>query len=429
MEAKLQAAMSATVTPAIRRFVCADPDVDQSLARLAPAHRQRLVDALAAAQQHLDVYCVGDIGPALKLLVAEDAILLSSLRCGYFELAATVPETPSCPAPIATVLAHLTAGNHTRFWDSLQAHLLAGRLGPARGLLKAYLQYSLRRKQFPAALGTRLPALVVSVPPVLRHRLFPLAPFGLCVRLSQYADTSQQRAAKLFLDAVCGAPAASRPAGIPAPSRPEIAGGGEVGKVGKVGGTKPTALIDLVLARLDPLTIAREVRRPIDEARTNFILPRVIIDSDEEFFQTIYAFYLSLLQHTCAASAGVDPRSVAGEATALMESAFAEEGGARGALAEARRGIRGGMRCVLDAMTARYGEERQREHLRWILVETLGPLDFQQRVAAIGDLLRRSGLADPDRDHLAERAAHNLEELVQLFVITLERFLRMLRSL
>jgi hypothetical protein len=112
-----------------------------------------------------------------------------------------------------------------------------------------------------------------------------------------------------------------------------------------------------------------------------------------------------------------------------MERAFADEGGIKGALAEARSAVRGGARYVLDAMTAQYRSEQQGQHVRRVLVETIGPLDFERRVGFVSQLLRRSGLADPDQDNLAQRAANNLEELVQLFVTSLERFLQRLRSL
>jgi hypothetical protein len=184
-----------------------------------------------------------------------------------------------------------------------------------------------------------------------------------------------------------------------------------------------------LLAQLDPLAIASTIHLPIDEARAAFILPRVTVGSDSEFYQTIYAFYLALLQRTCSAPAVADPQSVAPQATALMERAFADEGGANAALAEARSGVRGSMRYVLDAMTAQYRNDRKIEHVRWALVETIGPMEFNERVTFVSALLRRSGLADPNKDNLAQRAAGNLEELVQLFMMSMEKFLQRLRGL
>ena len=157
----------------------------------------------------------------------------------------------------------------------------------------------------------------------------------------------------------------------------------------------------------------------------------LLVDSKGEFHDAISGFYLALLRHAGTVPALADDHSVADEALALLERAFASKGGVGAAQAEARDGINGGMRFVLDVMTEQYKLEQQSKHVARVLQEALDPLNWNERVAFIRALLDRLGPQLPAdlRRQPPERFARHYDMIVRTYVQSLDRVKQLLRTL
>jgi hypothetical protein len=112
----------------------------------------------------------------------------------------------------------------------------------------------------------------------------------------------------------------------------------------------------------------------------------------------------------------------------LLERAFAKQGGAIAALAEARDGTHGGMRSILDILTEELKTEEQgKEVLR--AFQALDPTDWAAKVAFIGAFLKRhaADLGAEIASAPPERYANQYELIVRTYVGSMDRVKELLR--
>ena len=412
---KLEAAAAHDGT---QTFLYPATDADGSRAALCPEDQRREEGAIEAARGELRLHLVLDIAEVLRRVAGGEAIARSALRSGYFETDA------ACVAGDSTIdraARWLGLGNPPRFWRAMEAHLRAGRGEDAKTLLGARVSYQLRRKRYPSGLGRRLLLLVRSLPPATRRlnkAAFPLAGVDRCLKLGNLAGEADLPDTQQLLDAINGrAYAFSRR------------------RKGKVPGKKRSedaeAAVDAALHEIRAEALAERIGVPIDAARAGFVLSEVTLESHAVFHETVTAFYVAMLSHTDLAPVPENEDAMAASATSFLDSAFRDQGGVEGAWAEARSGVNGGMRRVLDVMTEHYKARCQAEHVQCILDEILDPLDWDARVAFTRAFLGRlsSQLPPEVLSQPPERFASHASEIVQTYVQSIDRVGYLLRKL
>ena len=411
--AKLDAALA---DPSTRKFVY--PSLDASVQVLTPAEAQRAADAVVNAKQHLDVVAVSDVNQLLQTILTDEAVVLAGLRSGFF---AAEGLCDGDGGPTEHAVRFLAQGNRRRFWSVLESHLLGGHTGQAQQLLSAWLQFHVGQNKYPQDFGRKLLQLVRSLPPAPRRlkTTFPLLSMDECLQLGQLTGEAHDEDLRHLIDAAFGRIAS------PTDAPPEVSA------TTARTPSEASAAVDTVVEQISADALAQKVGLPIDNARAVYVMEYVTIESHELFCQTIAAFYLALLRHTDAASCSADPRTVADEATALLDRAFADKGSAVGALAEARDGTRGGMRFVLDVMTEHYKTKRQTQYVNRVLADALDPLDWDGRVAFVAALLERLGphLPADIRSAPPKRFARHHDQIVHAYVQSLDRVKQLLRTL
>ena len=413
--AKLAAAAD---DPSISRFLCPAPDADTSLQGLAPAERERIKAAIIDFGGSVQVATVGDVAQVIRQVAPEASVVLSSLARGYFR---GETEAESNATPIEHAVTFLAVGNDARFWRVLEGQLLSSNGEAARDLLLARCRYHVRQRKYPKGFGLRLFQLVQSLPRLTRRNktLFPLLPRNACLRLCRFGRGIDYEDVRHLMDAVVG-----EVAGIPAPRAAAV---DETATVAD----EQSAAVEGVLAEIDAETLAREIGLPIDSARASYVMGDVLIDSADEFNDTVASFYLALLRHSHPEPILANAQELADEAFDLLERAFSDRGGVNAARAEARDGIHGGMRHVLDAMTEQYKIRQQSKHVDRVLQEALDPLNWTERVEFMRAFLDRLGPQLPAeiRDQPPERFARHYGEILHAYVRSLDRFKQLLGRL
>jgi hypothetical protein len=412
--AKLAAAVEDS---SIMEFVHPSVDADASMHRLSPTERDRIKVAVINGKDSVRVGAVTDVGQLLRRSVTEESLVLGSLRSGFFE---SNRPSSSPSTPIEQAASYITQGNDERFWRALETHLLGGNGDLAGELFLERIRYQVRRKRYPDNLGRTLYQLIQSLPPATRRVkiVFPLAPKEQCLRLCRFAGEQDYEDVQCLMNAVLGKVGG------------KIAEPATVGKTSAPTTDDASAAVEAVLTEIDANALTRKIGLPIDSARASYVMGEVLVDSKDEFNDVVSGFYLALLRHRGMAPASTDHRAWEKEAQLLLERAFAKGGGIQGARAEARDGIHGGMRFVLDAMTEQYKLEQQSNHMGAVIEAALGPMHFDERVAFMRALLDRLSphLPAEVRGQPPERFARHYDIIVRTYVQSLDRVKQLLRT-
>jgi len=344
MQEKLKAAVQDS---SISIVLCPDTEDDESLKVLTPDEHLNIRRAIFEATQSLKVLTVQSIADLIGLASHEEERILAALRRGY-----CLPQNanPTLSHGMKCVWNVLARDTMERFWPTLETTVLTFNKKRLRELLDAYVHCYIQRCEYPRALGEKLANLLKSVPrPQLRTRfVFPLIDLRTCFLLSQFAREDDAFDAVTLLKAAAS-PGFGEDGAPKQDKRPEVADG---------------HTLDRILSMITPEAIADQVDRPADDARASFILSSVTVESPSEFAEIATAFYAHLLRRTGDLRNPDQCRSGTPEAMALVERAFSRSGGVKDALAKARYGIQGGMKLVLDAITAQYKREATDSNLQ-----------------------------------------------------------------
>jgi len=416
----LPAKIAATISDgSLHRFICPVLDRDRSLESLSPAARERASDAIVAAKGKLQVTPVGNIAELTRAVFTDQAVVLASLTQGFFD-ASGMEDIDE--GPLAQILSFLTENNEGRFWRVLEHHLLSDRSDGAKRLLNARVQFHRQRKTYPKGMGRALLQLLRSLPPTTRQvkTTFPLLSMNDCIALSQFAAESDHDDVRLLYDASFGK-------GISQPAT----GGTTKLRSKKTKLEKAGADLDNVLSEIDSESLTQKISLPIDAARASYLLDSVTLDSHEQFYDTITAFYLHLLRHSEQVMEPANMAATRAGALNLVERTFAGKGGLDAALAEARDAIHGGMRFILDALTEQFKTEVQVNYVNQVLKQALNPLDWKAKVAFMSALLERIEpfVSAEIRSIPPERLARNYETVVKTYVKSFDKVKELLRTL
>ena len=415
LPAKLAAALE---YPSVREFICPSLDADTSLQAMAPSEKQQIEEAIIEAKGRIRISQIADVGQLLEKLLDDEAITLSGLRSGFFDLDETHEGEGG---PISRSVKHLTVNNEKRFWDTLESHLLHGRNISAKRLLRTRAKYQIQRKAYPKNFGRQLLQLLRSLPPATRRlkTRFPLLPTDKCIAMGRFAARDDHEDIPHLINAASGS-GVSEKKGASANERRNVSISSHA-----------IAALDVVLEEISAETLAQKIGLPIDSARASYVMEDVIVDSHDVFHDVVPAFYLHLLRHTEAIPPSVNHEKVASEAISIIERAFRDKGGIAGAKAEAMYGINGGMRFVFDMMTEQHKTEQQAKHVSRVLKAAMDPLDWDIRVQFMAAFLERlSPHLPPDiRAQPPARFARHYEPILQAYVRSLDRVRQILHNL
>ncbi|MCO6438540.1 MAG: hypothetical protein J5J06_15725 [Phycisphaerae bacterium] len=411
--AKLAAAAE---LPDVSRFIYPGSDADTSLESLSPVARQHIADSIAEVCIRMRPIGVHDVADLLNETTSDEARALGALRSGFFSAPLESVEDRGIPGRAAQLLGQ---GNELRLWRALESHLRSGKSRPAKLLLNTWVRHHLQRKHYPTDFGLKLSHLIGSLPQATRRIrvTFPLLSARTCVALSRFATKEDDCDVRRLFEASAGKGLIDRHTPTASSSR-------------RRKGDAATA-VDVVLAEISADALAQKIGNPIDAVRARHVLPHVIVASHEEFLDTTCAFYSALVQADVVTPPSERADDLAGGALALVANAFADRGGPEAAETEARYGIHGGMRFVLDLMTEQHKASQQSLHVRRLLKEALDPLDWDARVAFMRALLERIGSALPEdiRSAPPHRFVRKLEPIVLAYVRSVDRVGELLRTL
>jgi len=192
-----------------------------------------------------------------------------------------------------------------------------------------------------------------------------------------------------------------------------------------------SSTVAIVAAEISQEHLAKLIGLPIDRASASYSIATPIAGDAPETMEFVTSYYAHLLCHVKRVNGMIALEAIGAEALALLERTFARDGGLAAVIAEARTGVRGGLRFVLDRMTDQFKREFQEKHVAFVLKTAFDQTDWKARVQFIREFfqycpqaLPAEGMADSP-----ERFARNLELIVQTYVNGIDEIKQLLRSM
>jgi len=414
LPSKLKAALD---DPDTRLFVYPSATADASMKTFTPKEAMDIEEAVTDAKCRIQTTGVKDVCDLIQAVFSEEAMVTAGLHAGFFDMETN---SRSRNTPVERAAFHLARENEKRFWRVLESHLLSGRCSEAKDLMVTRVGFQCRRKRYPEGIGRKLLHLVLSLPPAVRRlkTLFPLLSMEHCLDLARFSGKDDHEDVAILFDAAPGKSIARK-----AEERKS--------SVGITNSTEASAAVDTVLDMISADSLSRKFGLPIDAARAAYAIGEVVLESYEDFLDTVTAFYLHLIRHTNSITTLVDMDEAASEAYDLLDRAFRNKGGADVAWAEARHGTKGGLRFIIDVMTEQFKTEQQAKHVNRVFKETADPLDWKAREAFMEAFLARieSHLPEEIRNQPAERYTRHYEPIVRIYVQSMDQVREKLRNL
>lgn len=382
----------------VSRFL--HPVTDGSMDALSPANASTAASSLHKSRFALSLVPIQDVADLIHHAFAEQAIVLGSLRAGFFER--LLPKN-TASSPITEAAAHLSVKGTSRFFKLLRQVLAAGGSDAAQQLLGSYVDYHLRRRRYPALVGTRLSRTLASIPlAIIRLKIeFPLLNDKRLQGLSQRGFDNEDLA--LLKQVAMTAPEAMLSFKCPTEKTTGDNGGDASG----------TIALDHLLDELREETLAAKVDLGIDEARATYVLASLAVDNEQQFLHEITSFHTHLAGALCQ-----EPVPNQAHALDLLTRAFADQGGFLAALREARSPRHGGLRWICDAMTEQLKREQREAHVFHLVHEAIDPADWTQRVGFLRAFVGRFPNAVPSelRHEPVERFAKSFDHILRAFI-------------
>jgi len=374
--------------------------------------KKSFINALTDAKQHqLKLIPVKDVGELLKAVFSEEEVVSSSLRHGYYVLKVQ----PLCTDNLcAKTVRFFSANLEQRFYALLEKKLLAGQDTKAKELLLYLVHHNIKREQYPNKFGYKLLQVIQSLPPEIRRLKisFPLLPKKKCIQLIRFTQESDYEDVLLFFKAISGETreAKSFPSGsFKESKKDDVFDSAE-------------AKLNFIVAEINAEALAKKFGI-ISSAWAKYVIDSVTINSYDEFYNSIIAFFIYLIKYVRNLSDPIDMKAVGAEAFELLEKAFSKEGGVQAAYAEALYGLRGGMRLVLDQLTEAFEQEEKFKYVNFVFKTILDPLDFDSKVFLIATLLKRLKAHLPSEivSQPPERYAKHYETIIRAYIQSMDQ--------
>ena len=143
-----------------------------------------------------------------------------------------------------------------------------------------------------------------------------------------------------------------------------------------------------ILAKMSPEMLI-QITMPIDQAIASFDFSGFIIESPEQLFELLTSLYFHILScQKRTSTGGQDILSTASETLALLDRAFAREGGYKAAIAQIQYGATG-LRLIVEQFAEQFKREEKEKHINHTLKTMFDPMDWKKRTTLMEELLER----------------------------------------
>ena len=398
LAAKMQAAQ---LDPEVVHLIY--PRVDAATAQAFPDAAETVRPSSTPLERRIQTTAVDDISQLLPLVFSEIALVLTSLRHGYYQ---RHPQDVADGSPVVRAALYLSQDLESRFWAMVEYGLQTADNDLVALSLTAVADYWLRENRYPNGTGHRLRQALLALPPWTRKRdiRYPLLPLNICFRLAGLAAESDHEDALQFVNVTHGR---------------QLAGIDDEPATPHKSTFDANAAVRRALSSISAEAMAASIARPLDEARATLVLDRVKVNTHDEFFSIVEFIYRHLILHSQLVKLPEDDALVADEAHRLLRDAFSEEGGVQGAESEARNASHGGLRYIADHMVNRKIEELKFHHVERILREITDPYNRKQKNQFMRALIEHLGPQLPA--DIRKRPASDFVEKTDFLVRSLVR--------
>jgi hypothetical protein len=412
LPSKLSAAVK---SKSIKTFIHPTIDADHSLTSLFPSEKQRIERSVEVAGQKIRLIPVRDVEDLVRIVFNEQQVVMASIKQGYF---GSQISRLCGSSPCANATYYLSKNIEKRFWNVLENQLFSAKVYDAKKLLQAFISFHINQKRYPKLLGTQLSNLIYSLPPEIRHLKlkYPLISISKHIQLTQYARKADYEDVRSLLMAVF-----KETARWPHQT-------GKLDKIKKItDDITHHDVLQLIRSEINENRITFLIGMPINLARETYPLNSVIVDSPEEFNSQLTSFYIHLIRRTKGSLVSIDLDSAGADALALLERAFAQMGGYKGAFAEAKCGK---LIYVFNVMTEQCKQEEEEKYVKYVIRSVLDPMKWEVKVEVMKDLLTKL------KDHLPgeiiakppEQLAANMDAVLISYSQSIDKITSLFRS-
>lgn len=412
---KLQAA----IVDQIERLFYPDNKCDSSLSKLSPQEKNRIEESVLETMDKIECIPVSNILQVIQHVIKDETIVQAALISDYFRKYSSWIDTKSGSNPLVQ---YLVKDLEERYETVLVNNLLAGDMDAVRRLLHERIRHEIKQNHYPKDFGRKLFQAINSIPPATRRTKikFPLVSLHECLQLCQLAKDEEEQDARWLISASAGDRFQQRFKNVDYEDIQTI-----------TVDDSAESKLNLVLAEINEEVLAQNIDIPIDQARLTYVMNSIKVQSTEEFYDIITAFYMHLISHIRRISALIQPNDAGAEAYDLLERAYAKYGGVNTAITRATTGIEGGIRRVLDTITDQFKNEEREKHIKRIFKETLDSTDWNAKTVFMIAFLKRivHQLPPEIQTESPERYAHDYEAIVRLYLKSMETVTERLRIL
>ncbi len=393
---------AALVDTSISQFVYPKLDSDSSLKKLKPKEYDSTIASLRKCRGKIKLVAVSNTLELMKMTIGPKAIVHAALKSGFFEF----EEFDSNKQILKSIISYLTENNQNRFWNVLGENLLKKDFNSSHELLNMYSTYFINRERYPSRCGERLYKLIISLPPLVKKSsgFRTLLDKKQYIKLIQFAQTNDEEDISLLHNALYGE--------IKSPDLQTTT------KSKKQLSNEHRSTLDHLLQQLDPSYLESYITNPYDVAYAKYTSDTITVKDNEDFVNTITAFYTHMFCHTNKIQGPIDKNHLGAEALYVLNETFRGEQGYKEAFADAKDGRHGGLRYIFNEITEYLKEKAKEKHVLKTFKENIDPNDFPIRVNLIKEILNRCKDQLPEEIYSQppEKYAENPEEIIKAFI-------------
>ncbi|WP_309400016.1 hypothetical protein [Cerasicoccus maritimus] len=326
------------------------PQFDASSDLPSGDERERIDLAFRKIRFRVRLQPISQFSQALTLAFAEHDLFLASLTCGYY----------GRESADSTVIRDLGLGEGNRFIRVLEQHLRDTDMVRIQEVLGAWIRFLVKNGQYPHGVGRELHALLQSIPPAVRRLKlrFPLIASSEVMRLAPLVGSEDTADFQQLLRAIEGNIAVVSVVTHGVEDFSDSCDAAEI-------------ILDAILSELDEAAIYEQLCAPMDRAFNLFQIP-----IEGSFHDLVFSFYAALMR---AVDGCLESDNLASDAYALVERAYARNGGIKGATTDAE--TPGGRRVILERMLQTLRKERVESHIQYVFHQAIDPLDYAAKLA------------------------------------------------
>ncbi len=174
--------------------------------------------------------------------------------------------------------------------------------------------------------------------------------------------------------------------------------------------------LNQILRLLDSENIAQVVSIKHDQARESYRLQRTTVNSYEEFHEEIIAYHQH--HHQCIYGAPMPPEMASGVVRQIIDRQFSRQGGYESAFVEAKTGIMGGLRNILDRICDVLKHDHEEKYITHIFHTYVGPLNWEAQVSLMRQYMEKfRAIAPPELlEKSPEQLARDYEYVIRTHV-------------